>query len=143
MNHDSIFAVQSEIAPDVRYLLNRPTAVRSSALVLMTEEARAHIQKLLAEGRQITDQPRDQRDNARLLTVVQLVEAVVTSCLDPQYLRWGLCAVEGLTIQGKVPDVEQFLCNGPDALVKEALGLVHAMVRASQDVPQPHSALVQ
>jgi hypothetical protein len=146
MDYQSTFSFQSEAAPEVMFRFNKPTAVRRAALLLMTSEIRESVRKLLAEGRAIAAQPEDQRNTERFDTVVQLVKAQVTGGLDSLYLQWGLYAVDGLSIDGKIPSISDFITKAPDGLVKEALAKVHEMVRSTDDPPghpQQHSALVQ
>lgn len=103
MDYQTTFLFPSEVVSGVVFTLNRPTAVRRAALLLMTSEIREHVRKLLAEARTIAAQPEDQRDNTRFDLILQLVQAQVAGGLDLLYLQWGLQTVEGFSIDGKTP----------------------------------------
>jgi hypothetical protein len=123
------------------FRFNKPTAVRRAALLLMTAEIRESVRKLLAEGKAIAAQPEDQRDTERFDTVVQLVKAQVTGGMDSLYLQWGLYAVEGFSIDGKIPSISDFITKAPDALVQEVLSKVHEMVTGGPSNDQAHSSI--
>jgi hypothetical protein len=144
-NHNSLVTVDSELAPGVVYRLYRNTAVRRAMLLLTVADTDARIHQLLEEATRITAQPPDQQDITRLALITQLVQAQVTGVLDTLHLQWALHSVDGITIQGNIPDVNTFITQAPNVLVQECLSHVHAIVRTpdalQNDPPQP-SALV-
>ena len=54
----------------------------------------------------------------------QMEASLLAAELDRVYLDWGLAEVRGLTVDGSPVDVPEFVENGPEDLVLEALGLI-------------------
>ena len=130
----STFITPSAVVPGVRFVLQRPTAVRRAALVLAITEVLDRIQTLLAEGQRLEALPAEQRSGDRVDLITKRVQAELVMNLKPLYIRWGLKAVENFTIDGAVPDVTGFITTAPDALVEEVLELCRCM---SIDPPAP------
>lgn len=59
--------------------------------------------------------------------------AVLAAEVDAVYLRWGLAAVEGLTIDGRPADVESLIAHGPEELLAEALAAVRRETGLSEE----------
>jgi hypothetical protein len=45
--------------------------------------------------------------------------SVLRACIDELYLRWGLTALSGLTLDGADADLDSLISRGPEALCRE------------------------
>jgi hypothetical protein len=109
--------VESRIAPGVRYTIARMSFARRVALMARIREL-AKRAEFLAAG----------KDAGEKMDAV-LVQAEV----DRVYVSWGLRAVRGLVVDGEKADPEVLADRGPEALFREALGMVRSETGLTED----------
>lgn len=109
MNFETSYWADSDACAGVRYRVRRLSF--GSRVFLMRE-----LHSLAAR-----------REHARSLPdQAQVEEAMLTADIQETYLRVGLSEVSGLEIDGKSPTADEFVRDGPEELVSEAL---HHVVR--------------
>jgi hypothetical protein len=68
----------------------------------------------------IESAPEETRDNARWLDLQDEFEAIYIEKINPEWVKWGVKKVEGLEVEGKPLDVEDW-AEWPSVLFNEAV----------------------
>lgn len=110
MTYESVISIDSQIAPGVRYEVQKMSYGRRADLMRRIREL-ARKQEFL----QASEQPGDKMEAA-------LLEAEVNRV----YVVWGLKSIAGLTLDGAVATPELLADHGPENLFREALDAVRA-----------------
>jgi hypothetical protein len=117
MEYDSQFVIESKEVEGVRLTIRRMSFGRRIELARQIRDL-ANRMNFLEAG---TD-PREK------MTAVLLGQE-----LDEIYLRWGLAAVEGLRLDGVPATPDGLLRDGPEELVREALGAIRAQFGLNEE----------
>lgn len=59
--------------------------------------------------------------------------ALLSARVDREYLRWGLIAIEGLTIDGEAATPETLAESGPEELTAEAIAAIRREARLGEE----------
>jgi len=110
MNYESVVAVDSAVAPGVRYSVARVSFERRIELMRRIREL-ARRMEFLEAGQE----PGEKMDAALLRAEI-----------DRIWLLWGLRDVAGLEVDGKPATPETLALAGPEELFREALAAVWA-----------------
>ena len=117
MNYESTELINSQCLPGVWFRVRRMSLGRRLELSIeIGKLLRPH--EFHAAGAQLPDQV----EAARLALEI-----------EHTYLRWGVCEVGGLDIDGQQPDVTALIERGPEELVREILGAVKHQCGLSDD----------
>jgi hypothetical protein len=114
--YESVAWFDSECMPGVRYGVARFSVARRIELTRRIRDAGRNLEFLAASA--------DGRD--------KLDAAVVSAELDRIYIEWGLLAIEGLHIDGKIATATLLLERGPIALAKEVLEQIRSASELSE-----------
>ncbi|CAB4130912.1 hypothetical protein UFOVP130_44 [uncultured Caudovirales phage] len=119
MNFESRLTIPSTLTgfEDVKFTLNKMTEGRRIKLRLALAETSAKLREMVEEATTLAGQsePSTVRASALLDGVTALIEEKVT----PQWVRWGLHSIEGLTIDGEAATTDSLIESGPRALYAE------------------------
>jgi hypothetical protein len=110
MTYESVALIESQIAPGVSYTIFKMSHRRRSELMRSIRH--------LAGRHEFLQASEDLGD--------KMEAAVVESEISCLYLKWGLKAVTGLTIDGSEATPEMLVDSGPEELFREALAGVRA-----------------
>jgi hypothetical protein len=108
MTYESVVLVESPTAPGVTFAVQKMSYGRRADLMRRIRELARQQEFLRA-----SEQPGDKMDAALIETEINRV-----------YLRWGLKAVSGLTVDGEEATPELLAESGPEDLFREALEVV-------------------
>jgi len=117
MEYTSIVTKESQACPGVRFRVRRLSLARRMELVKQIREAGRALE-FHAAGSGIDD---------------AVEAAAIRAAVDGIYMRWGVEAIEGLTIDGAPACVESMIASGPDGLAREMAEAVHAELFLSED----------
>jgi hypothetical protein len=109
MQYESTVEVRSEKIPGVRFTVERMSFGRRLELIRQLKSWLGRLEFVTAGG----GGPEQQAE-----------AALVAGEIDRIYLRWGLCGVEGLEIDGDAVTRENLIERGPEELVREVLGAI-------------------
>jgi hypothetical protein len=119
MNFESRITLSSALPgyENVTFTLNKMTEGRRIKLRLALSETSSKLREMVEEATMLAGQsePSTVRASALLDSVTALIEEKVT----PQWVRWGLPSIEGLTIDGEPATTESLIESGPRALYSE------------------------
>jgi hypothetical protein len=108
--YESVVTIPSEVVKGVTFTVAKMSYGRRIELMRCV---RALAKK--SEFLSASENPEDKMDAA-------LLEAEI----NRSYLRWGLLAISGLTLDGAEATPESLLEHGPEDLFREALSLIRA-----------------
>ena len=109
--------VESQSQPGIRFQIARLSLGRRVAL---TRSVRALWQRLEYHGAgQAVDD--------------SLTQAVLSAELDAEYLRWGLVAIEGLSIDGNPASIPTLIESGPEKLCQEIIAAIKREIGLNED----------
>jgi hypothetical protein len=108
MNYESTVEVQSTVAPEVEFTIQRMSFGRRIELTRKVRELVQQVEFLEAGG-----DFKSKLDAALLLGEVEKL-----------YLRWGLRKVSGLRIDGEEATTEALVADGPEELCKEIVSAI-------------------
>ena len=100
--------VESKVVPGVKFTIAKMSFGRRVELMRRVRELARRCEYLRA-----SDDAGDKMD-----------AALLQSEIERAYVSWGVKAVSGLTVDGKVADVEWMAAEGPEVLFREALAAV-------------------
>jgi hypothetical protein len=106
--YESVVRVDSKAIQGVVFLINRISFGRRMEL---SRQVRALSQKseFLEAGSQLQE---------------KIEASILSQEIDTLYLRWGLVAIEGLTIDGEPAITDQLIDKGPEELTREIVGAI-------------------
>ena len=108
MQFESTRTIQSEACAGVAFTIARMTFGRRVELMRRVRQLSGQLEFANA-GHEIADR----------------VEAgLVAATIDEAYLRWGLVALQGLDIDGRLADIEALISSGPEPLCREIVSAV-------------------
>jgi len=107
----------------VKYALNRMTENRRVKLRLMLADGRAKMNDVMRQIEEIRKQPEEQQSSAELMSLNDVFEDVVSTNINPVWIKWGLARVSGLIVDGRELGVEDFL-DFPSELYREIVNTV-------------------
>jgi hypothetical protein len=110
MDYSSEKTVESAVAPGVRFTISRMSFGRRVELTREIWGLAGRVEYLAAG------------DDAR----EKLQAALLASEIERTYLRWGLCRIEGLTIDGQPATPESAIASGPEELCREMAAAIKA-----------------
>jgi hypothetical protein len=108
--YESVVTIPSEVVKGVTFTVAKMSYGRRIELMRCVRELAKKSEFLSA-----SENPEDKMDAA-------LLEAEI----NRSYLRWGLLAISGLTLDGAEATPESLLEHGPEDLFREALSLIRA-----------------
>jgi hypothetical protein len=112
MNYESVMVVESRVAPGVTFSVFRMSFGRRMELMRRIREL-ARQREFLEAGQQAGEK----MDAALLEAEIQRL-----------FIRWGIRAVSGLTLDGAEATPEGLAEAGPEELFREALAAVRAQI---------------
>ena len=128
MNFLSRITIASQTCPGVAFTLNKMTEGRRIQLRFSLSLAQSRLADLMK-------QRLDAFVASDVFEVNRLddqVLATVQEDINPAYLKWGLHAIDGLTIDGAPASVESIYAEGPPELVAEILGAIRLNMGLSE-----------
>ncbi len=117
MTYDSTFTIQSSVAPDVRFTVQRVSVARRL--------------ELLRRVRDLTSKIEFYRAGAVLGDKIDA--SIASGEVETLYVTWGVVQVEGLLIDGIAATPESLVASGPEDLVREAADLVRTQLGLTED----------
>jgi len=117
MEYQSERTLDAACAPGVRYTISRMSLARRVELTRRMWELAGKSEFLEAGG------------GAR----ERLEAALLARQIDGEYLRWGLRAIEGLTIDGVAATPEALAASGPEDLCREVVAAIRTECGLSEE----------
>jgi len=115
--YQSHLTSQSQAIPGVSYTILRMSFGRRMELLRLIRELAVKLPYLEASS--------DLRE--------QVEANLLTQQIDELYLRWGLTALKGLTIDGEAATAGSLIESGPEELTKEIAAAIKAQCGLSED----------
>jgi hypothetical protein len=134
MDFATTILLQSLLFPQVQFRMFKPNAARRAWVMLQTGEAFGRVAALLAQARQHADHMDDPERRGQLFQLADALTAEVFG-LQVQLVRCWLAGLEGFTLDGAVPSVDDFIRCAPSALFQEAAQIIQAVTTAPDDAP--------
>lgn len=127
--------IESAVLPGVRFTIRKATHGRRTELHLAIAEASRKYDDALTELNKLrivrkeedgTEKQVGFTDEKEAFRLAADAEMINHSQLIPTYLRWGFIEIEGLEIDGRAPDVEMLIADGPEGLIPEIVDAIKA-----------------
>ena len=115
--YQSDSVVKSKVVPGVRFTISKMSFGRRTELMREIRELARRAEFLAASG-----------DAGEKMDAALLQREV-----ERAYVRWGLRAVSGLTVNGRIADPELLAAEGPEELFREALEAVRRETGLSEE----------
>lgn len=117
MTYDSVVVIESKVAAGVTFTVQKMSYGRRADLMRCIREL-ARQQEFLRASEQLAD---------------KMDAALIEAEINRVYLRWGLKAVSGLTVDGEEATPELLAESGPEDLFREALEAVRRQTGLSAE----------
>lgn len=102
MKYTTTRMVESKTIESVKFYLLKMTEGRRLSLRTLISEPNRRIREIMREQADIEKLPEEQRDMAKWLESQDEFDSIMLQKINPAWIRWGVKAVEGLEVDGKL-----------------------------------------
>jgi hypothetical protein len=116
VSYESEISLDSTVLPGVKFTIRKISFGRRMEL---SRQVREIVQKVefLQAGHELRD---------------RIEASILTHEVDAMYLRWGLVALEGLTIDDQAATIDQLVERGPEEVTREIISAIKKQCELSE-----------